>query len=252
MTTPTGDSPATMECQVCQTEVPAGEFCGLCGDHLTERRGTGPSWLRIRAYGAAPGEHLLRPSLASSLFPQLPHRSRTPFRIVEPPVVHRRLRQAGEDAVDADLPAGVVRSHRADEADNAGLARRVGAQLRRDSELSRRRANAHDRAAALFEQCPCAMFGDEKGAGEVDVDSLPPSVELQAVDAVVAANQLSGGVHDHDVQAAELLHGPAHSARDGRFVGRQATSRICVCKARLIGSGRPVIGATCHVLGCGS
>jgi hypothetical protein len=82
MTTPTEDSPATMECQVCQTEVPAGEFCGLCGDHLTERRGTGPSWLRIRAYGAAPGEHLLRPSLASSLFPQLPHRSRTPFRIV--------------------------------------------------------------------------------------------------------------------------------------------------------------------------
>jgi hypothetical protein len=82
MTTPTQDSPATMECRVCRTEVPAGEFCGLCGDHLTERRGNGPSWLRIRAYGAAPGEHLLRPSLASSLFPQLPHRSRVPFRVV--------------------------------------------------------------------------------------------------------------------------------------------------------------------------
>src|SRR4051812_7095714 len=82
MSTPIEDSPTTMECRVCQTDVPAGEFCGLCGDHLTERRGTGPPWLRIRAYGAAPGEHLLRPSLASSLFPQLPHRSRTPFRIV--------------------------------------------------------------------------------------------------------------------------------------------------------------------------
>ena len=82
MSTPTDDSPTTMECRVCQTQVPAGEFCGLCGDHLTERRGNGPSWLRIRAYGAAPGEHLLLPSLASSLFPNLPDKSRTPFRIV--------------------------------------------------------------------------------------------------------------------------------------------------------------------------
>jgi hypothetical protein len=75
-------TPATMECRVCQTDVPAGEFCGLCGDYLTPHRGNGPSWLRIRAYGAAPGEHLLLPSLASSLFPQLPHRSRMPFRVV--------------------------------------------------------------------------------------------------------------------------------------------------------------------------
>src|SRR6478609_7860755 len=82
MSTPTEDSPTTMECRVCQTDVPAGEFCGLCGDFLTERRGNGPSWLRIRAYGAAPGEHLLLPSLASSLFPNLPHKSRTPFRVV--------------------------------------------------------------------------------------------------------------------------------------------------------------------------
>ncbi|PEG40484.1 zinc ribbon domain-containing protein [Mycolicibacterium agri] len=71
-----------MECRVCQTDVPAGEFCGLCGDFLTERRGNGPSWLRLRAYGAAPNEHLLVPALASSLFPHLPHRSRTSFRVV--------------------------------------------------------------------------------------------------------------------------------------------------------------------------
>lgn len=82
MSTPTEDTPTTMECRVCQTEVPAGEFCGLCGDHLVERKGNGPSWLRPRAYGAAPGEHLLLPSLASSLFPHLPDRSRTAFRIV--------------------------------------------------------------------------------------------------------------------------------------------------------------------------
>ncbi len=81
MSTPDQDAPATMECRVCQTDVPAGEFCGLCGDFLTERPGNGPSWLRLRAYGADPGEHLLRPSLASSLFPQLPHRSRRPFQL---------------------------------------------------------------------------------------------------------------------------------------------------------------------------
>ena len=82
MSAPGQDAPATMECSVCQTDVPAGEFCGLCGNHLTPRRGNGPAWLRIRAYGAAPGEHLLLPSLASSLFPHLPHRSRMPFRVV--------------------------------------------------------------------------------------------------------------------------------------------------------------------------
>jgi hypothetical protein len=37
--------------------------------------------LRIRDFGAAPGEHLLQPSLASSLFPHLPPRSRTVFRV---------------------------------------------------------------------------------------------------------------------------------------------------------------------------
>jgi hypothetical protein len=71
----------TAECRVCRTEVPAGEYCGLCGCHLTPRRGDGPDWLRMRNYGAAPDEHLLQLSLASSLFPHLPPRSRTVFRI---------------------------------------------------------------------------------------------------------------------------------------------------------------------------
>jgi hypothetical protein len=71
----------TAECRVCQTDVPAGEYCGLCGCHLTPRHGEGPDWLRIRDFGAAPGEHLLQPSLASSLFPHLPPRSRTVFRV---------------------------------------------------------------------------------------------------------------------------------------------------------------------------
>ena len=71
----------TAECRVCQTDVPAGEYCGLCGCHLTPRRGEGPDWLRIRDFGAAKDEHLLQPSLASSLFPHLPPRSRNVFRV---------------------------------------------------------------------------------------------------------------------------------------------------------------------------
>jgi len=71
----------TAVCRICQVDVPAGEYCGLCGCHLTPRKGEGPDWLRIRDFGAAPGEHLLQPSLASSLFPHLPPRSRTVFRV---------------------------------------------------------------------------------------------------------------------------------------------------------------------------
>jgi RsiW-degrading membrane proteinase PrsW (M82 family) len=78
---PESDVPLT-ECPVCKVDVPAGEFCGLCGLPLAEhRRSDGPGWLRMRAFGAAPGEHLLRPSVASSLFPRLPAHSRAPFRI---------------------------------------------------------------------------------------------------------------------------------------------------------------------------
>jgi hypothetical protein len=76
------DAPVpTAECRVCETEVPAGEYCGLCGCHLTPRSGEGPDWLRLRDFGAAPNEHLLQLSVASSLFPHLPQRSRTAFRV---------------------------------------------------------------------------------------------------------------------------------------------------------------------------
>jgi len=80
MSTDEGHVPTT-ECRVCRTDVPAGEYCGLCGAHLAPRRGEGPDWLRMLTYGAAPGEHLLQLSLASSLFPNLPPRSRAVFRI---------------------------------------------------------------------------------------------------------------------------------------------------------------------------
>ena len=75
------DGVPTMHCAECDTDVPAGAFCGLCGAHLSPHHGDGRGVLRPGAYVAAPGEHVLRLSVVSSLFPHLPHRSRTPFRV---------------------------------------------------------------------------------------------------------------------------------------------------------------------------
>lgn len=74
------DEVPTMECAVCQMDVPAGAFCGYCGGHLASES-KGPHWLRGDTFGASPGESVLRPAVASSLFPHLPQRSRTPFRV---------------------------------------------------------------------------------------------------------------------------------------------------------------------------
>jgi hypothetical protein len=76
----TDPTPGMVECRVCRTEVPEGEYCGLCGIPLEDhQRPQGPDWLRLKAYSASPGEHLLRPSIVSTLFPHLSPRSRMPF-----------------------------------------------------------------------------------------------------------------------------------------------------------------------------
>ncbi|KWX69068.1 hypothetical protein [Mycobacterium sp. NAZ190054] len=74
-------APAGMvECQVCEIDVPAGEYCGHCGVPLDEHRaGDGPPWLRARAFSAAPGQRLFTPALTSSLFPHLTPRARRVF-----------------------------------------------------------------------------------------------------------------------------------------------------------------------------
>lgn len=71
---------ATTECPVCQVDVPAGEFCGLCGVPLAEHRGgDGPHWLRASTFSAASGQRLITPALTSSLFPHLTPRARRVF-----------------------------------------------------------------------------------------------------------------------------------------------------------------------------
>jgi hypothetical protein len=70
-----------MECDRCQVDVPAGNFCGLCGCDGGTQTSESPIWLRRRTFSAAPSEKVLVPHLSSSLFPQLPSPSRGPFRI---------------------------------------------------------------------------------------------------------------------------------------------------------------------------
>lgn len=85
MTTPTdtdstSPAPGMVECPICRVDVPAGKYCGLCGVPLSEHQaGDGPHWLRARTFSAAPGQHLLTPSITSSLFPHLSPRSRKAF-----------------------------------------------------------------------------------------------------------------------------------------------------------------------------
>lgn len=64
------------ECARCKVDVPSGNFCGRCGCQGGHLR-----LVRPETFGAAPSENVLLPYLASSLFPQLPSRSRTPFRV---------------------------------------------------------------------------------------------------------------------------------------------------------------------------
>lgn len=71
----------TVECPRCGDTVPAGVFCGACGAHLALHHEHPGKHLRSHAYAAAPAEHVLRVAVISSLFPHLPHRSRTPFRV---------------------------------------------------------------------------------------------------------------------------------------------------------------------------
>jgi RsiW-degrading membrane proteinase PrsW (M82 family) len=70
----------TMACPACGTVVPVGAFCGSCGANLFAGEGGRRDRLRIGSFAAAANEHVLRVSVASTLFPQLPERSRTPFR----------------------------------------------------------------------------------------------------------------------------------------------------------------------------
>ncbi|CAN5719194.1 hypothetical protein BH09ACT8_BH09ACT8_12760 [soil metagenome] len=76
----TGQSVPHMPCPSCGQDVAAGGFCGLCGAHLSARRGNGPAGLRFGFHCAAPDQHVVCPWITTSVFPRLPRRSRSAFR----------------------------------------------------------------------------------------------------------------------------------------------------------------------------
>src|SRR5690348_1333707 len=70
-----------VRCSSCGRDVPEGEFCGACGAHLETGHGVLARRYRYHAFAANPAEHVLHPSVSSTLFPQLPHRRAVPFRL---------------------------------------------------------------------------------------------------------------------------------------------------------------------------
>jgi hypothetical protein len=70
-----GERPPLVTCPHCGMSVPAGEFCGHCGAHLTTANAT-----RRHAFAALPSEHVAQLSIVSTLFPHLAHRRGGAFR----------------------------------------------------------------------------------------------------------------------------------------------------------------------------
>ena len=70
-----------MRCRGCGADVPVGDFCGLCGFDQGGPTDGKVRFLRPRSFAFAPGQRVLRPYLLSSLFPELPSRSRNSFRV---------------------------------------------------------------------------------------------------------------------------------------------------------------------------
>lgn len=60
-----------MVCDQCREVVVDGVFCTRCGAHQDTAAGTHDGARRLHAYAAHPGEHVVQPSLITTLFPHL-------------------------------------------------------------------------------------------------------------------------------------------------------------------------------------
>lgn len=69
------EGPPLVVCPHCEMSVPAGDFCGHCGAHLTTA-----SVSRRHAFAAVPSESVAHLSIISTLFPHLPHRQGGTFK----------------------------------------------------------------------------------------------------------------------------------------------------------------------------
>jgi RsiW-degrading membrane proteinase PrsW (M82 family) len=70
------EGPPLVTCPYCGSKVPAGDFCGHCGAHLTSA-----SPRRTHAFAAVPSQRVAHISIVTTLLPHLPHRRGRPFRV---------------------------------------------------------------------------------------------------------------------------------------------------------------------------
>lgn len=70
------EGPPLVTCPHCGHLVPAGDFCGHCGAHLTMASANRP-----HSFAAMPNEPVARIAIISTLLPHLPHRRGQPFRL---------------------------------------------------------------------------------------------------------------------------------------------------------------------------
>ncbi len=66
-------------CPHCGRVVPSGAYCGACGASLHD--GGATAITRIYAFAGNPAEHVLQPSIVSTIFPHVPHRYSIRFRL---------------------------------------------------------------------------------------------------------------------------------------------------------------------------
>jgi len=161
------DAAPTVRCARCRADVPAGNFCGVCGGG--RNAGDAPPWLRPGAFGAAASERVLVPHFASAMFPHLPGRSRTPLRAT---LLVGVLALAVSVAVK--LPA-------------AGIAvSALGLPVRVDSYEERSiDAGSDARAVAFIEATSDGVLGSRFGVG---IDRSIVTASLRAL--ISAANRL--------------------------------------------------------------
>ena len=69
------EGPELITCPHCESTVPAGDFCGHCGAHLTSASAS-----RRHAFAAVPSEAVVHLSIITTLFPHLAHRRGGAFR----------------------------------------------------------------------------------------------------------------------------------------------------------------------------
>src|SRR4051794_3383708 len=114
---------------------------------------------------------------------------------------HRRPDRTGRDAIAADVEAGMVKSDRRREADDAALGSRVGSDgLLRGKRLDGRGVD-NGPAAALAHLGNGVLAGEER-ALEIDSDLKVPIVLAQLLDGAVADDP---GVVIENVYTAESL-----------------------------------------------